>query len=229
MGREPSAILADAFVSFQGEGPFLGQRAAFVRLSRCNLSCAWCDTSYTWDWSRFDPRHESQRSTVREIGAWVSEQAVDLVVVTGGEPLLQQAAVAELARLCAPSRVQVETNGTIAPSVEVAAAVGTFVVSPKLANSGVAYHQRVVPLALAALADTGTAQWKFVASDVADLDEVDSIVEEFGLSPVWIMAEGTHAEDVLRRQAMLADAVLAHGWNLTTRLHTVLWGDRRGR
>ena len=45
---EGTAILAEKFVSFQGEGPLTGQRCVFVRLSRCNLTCRWCDTEYTW-------------------------------------------------------------------------------------------------------------------------------------------------------------------------------------
>jgi 7-carboxy-7-deazaguanine synthase len=224
-----SALLADAFVSFQGEGPFLGQRAAFVRLSRCNLACTWCDTSYTWDWSSFDPRHESQRRHVSDIARWIDAQAVDLAVVTGGEPLLQQAAIAELANLCAASQIQIETNGTIAPTSDLAASADTFVVSPKLAHSAVPYARRVVPAALTAFVQTGKACWKFVAATVSDLDEIGALVDEFGLAPVWVMPEGTDAGGVLRTQRRLADAVLARGWNLTTRLHVVLWGDQRGR
>lgn len=227
--REPTVILAEVFVSFQGEGPLLGQRAAFVRFSRCNLACAWCDSSYTWDWVRFDPRRESHRGRVREVAAWVANQHVDLVVVTGGEPLLQQPALAELARLCAPARVQVETNGTIAPASEVTEAVDLFVVSPKLANSGVPIGQRIAPMALATLVATGKAQWKFVATDVTDLDEIAGLQDEFGLRPVWVMPQATTPAAVLDGQRRLAEAVLARGWNLSTRLHILLWGDERGR
>lgn len=224
----PTAIVAEAFVSFQGEGPLLGRRAAFVRLSRCNLTCSWCDTKYTWDWSRFDPRSESQRSEVAEIARWVTRAGVDLVIVTGGEPLLQQPAVTALARACGPAGVQIETNGTIAPDEDLVAAVDMFVVSPKLANSGVRLGARIRSDALSTFAASGKAQWKFVVTGVADLDEVATLVQEFGLSPVWIAPEGVTAEAVMDRQRALAGAVLARGWNLTTRLHTLLWGDRRG-
>jgi 7-carboxy-7-deazaguanine synthase len=226
---EPIVILAEAFVSVQGEGPLLGQRAAFVRFSRCNLHCGWCDSRYTWDWKNFDPRRESRRGRVREIAAWVANQHVDLVIVTGGEPLLQQPALAELSRLCAPARVQVETNGTITPEPDVANAVELFVVSPKLGHSGVAFDKRIVPTALAALAASGRAQWKFVAIGVTDLDEIAGLAEDFGLAPVWVMPQGTTPAAILDGQRTLADAVLARGWNLTTRLHILLWGDERGR
>ena len=44
--------------TLQGEGPSSGRRAMFLRLAGCNLSCSWCDTAYTWDWSRYDKKAE---------------------------------------------------------------------------------------------------------------------------------------------------------------------------
>lgn len=226
---EATALLAEAFVSVQGEGPLLGQRAVFVRFSRCNLSCKWCDSARTWDWHNFDPRRETHRARVRDIATWVTAQDVDLMIVTGGEPMVQQAVLAELARSCSPVRVQVETNGTLAPIPEVANAVDLFVVSPKLANSGVEFSKRIVPTALGALTATGRAQWKFVVTDLADLNEIGRLADEYGLSPIWVMPQGTTAAAVLDGQRAVADGVLARGWNLTTRLHILLWGDERGR
>src|SRR5437899_2568336 len=70
--------------------------------------------------------------------------------------------------------------------------------------------------------------FKFVACEVSDLDEVAAIVEECELADVRIMPEGTDAATVLRRSAALADDVLKRGWSLSTRLHILLWGNRRG-
>lgn len=108
-------------------------------------------------------------------------------------------------------------------------AVELFVVSPKLAHSGVVSDKRIVPTALSALAASGKAQWKFVATGITDLDEIAGLAEEFGLAPVWVMPQGTTPVDVLNGQRILADAVLTRGWNLSTRLHILLWGDERGR
>jgi hypothetical protein len=42
------------------------------------------------------------------------------------------------------------------------------------------------------------------------------------------MPEGVHADVVVNRSKALVEAVLARGWNLTTRLHVLLYGNRRG-
>lgn len=216
--------------TFQGEGPTLGRRAAFVRLGRCNLDCSFCDTPFTWDWERYDPAVELSRRPVAAVVAEVEAMGVDRVVVTGGEPLLQQRRLVPFLEACAARgwAVEVETNGTVAPVAEVAALVERFNVSPKLANSGIDRARRIVPEALDALAATGRAAFKFVVTDAADLDEIAAFVLPPGV-PVYVMAEGTTAAAVLAGTAALADAVAARGWHLTTRLHVLLWGDERGR
>ena len=88
--------------------------------------------------------------------------------------------------------------------------------------------ERVDPTVLRAFEATSRAVFKFVVFETADLDEVDSIVDECGLTDVWIMPEGTDGPTIIRRSAALASDVLERGWNLSTRLHILLWGDRRG-
>ncbi|HEX8632454.1 MAG TPA: 4Fe-4S cluster-binding domain-containing protein, partial [Catenuloplanes sp.] len=84
-------LVAETFgPTFQGEGPSAGQQAMFVRLSRCNLSCPGCDTPFTWDTTRFDLRIHTSRRTPEAVAAWALAASTPLVVITGGEPLLQQ-------------------------------------------------------------------------------------------------------------------------------------------
>lgn len=208
----------------QGEGPSLGRRAGFVRLGRCNLACTWCDTAYTWDWSRFDPAVELRKADVADVVAQVDAMDVPMVVITGGEPLLQQSAVVELARRLKPRRIEVETAGTIAPAPELVALVDQWNVSPKLANSGNPSERRHKPDVLRAFAATGKAVFKFVVESAADLDEIAG----FDVEPVWVMPQGTTPEAVQEGLRRLADEVVARGWNLTTRLHVEVWGDKRG-
>jgi len=82
---------------------------------------------------------------------------------------------------------------------------------------------------LGALRATGAAVFKFVVTQSADLDEVTDLVEAYELDPVWIMPEGTDPTMLLEQARQLAGPVLERGWNLTTRLHVLLWGDDRGR
>lgn len=217
--------------TFQGEGPSLGRTAAFVRLGRCNLACTWCDTPYTWDWSRHDPAAELQELSPDDVLARIDSMGpVVLLVVTGGEPLLQQRRLPPLLRGAQERnlRVEVETAGTLAPEPGILDLVDRFNVSPKLANSGNPVERRLRPEVLRAFEASGKAVFKFVVQGPAELDEVQAVVDECGLSEVWVMPEGTDAAALTARMQALAPAALARGWHLTPRLHVHLWGDRRG-
>jgi 7-carboxy-7-deazaguanine synthase len=227
-------LVAETFgPTLQGEGPSSGQRAVFVRLSRCNLSCPRCDTPYTWDTSRFDLRAHTTRRTADDVVAWVLQQQAALLVVTGGEPLLQQYRLLPmvLAVLAAGRRVEVETNGTVVPAEGLLTSGVMFNVSPKLSGFAGARDQlrRINPQALSVLRAAGRAVFKFVAASIADLDEIEQLQHRFGLDPVWVMPEGTSSGEVLARAQLLADGVLERGWHLSSRLHVLLWGDARGR
>jgi 7-cyano-7-deazaguanosine (preQ0) biosynthesis protein QueE len=220
-------VLNECFgATIQGEGPSTGRRCGFVRLGRCNQACVWCDEPQTWAWDRFDPDAELHELSVEEVVAAVEAMGVDMVVISGGEPLLQQRQLGPLVEALHDRqyRVEVETAGTIAPSLN----VDQWNVSPKLANSGNPLERRYQPDVLRAFQASGRAVFKFVVCEPSDLDEVDVIVQECGLTNIWIMPEGTDAETLLRRSAALADDVIKRGWNLSTRLHILLWGDRRG-
>jgi 7-cyano-7-deazaguanosine (preQ0) biosynthesis protein QueE len=213
----------------QGEGPSTGRRCGFVRLGRCNQQCVWCDEPQTWAWDRFDAVAELHEMAIVDVVAAVDAMDVDMVVVTGGEPLLQQQALEELLRVFNQRgmRVEIETAGTIAAALA-DGLVDQWNVSPKLANSGNPLERRYKPDLLRAFEATGRAAFKFVACEPSDLDEVEAIVDECCLTNVWIMPEGTDANTLERRSSVLADDVVKRGWNLSTRLHILLWGDRRG-
>jgi 7-carboxy-7-deazaguanine synthase len=224
--------------TFQGEGRSLGQRVGFVRLGTCNLDCGrgsgatWaCDTPYTWDWEHYSPATELVVRSVADIVAELTTMAVDRIVITGGEPLIQQRRLVALLRTAASRgwAVEVETNGTIAPLPEVAELVTQFNVSPKVQGSGVPAALALRPRALAAFLATGKAVFKFVASGPAELDDIGAVAARYQLAPVMIMPAGTEPQQTVRVARELAGPVLARGWDLTIRLHVLLWGDERGR
>lgn len=137
---------------------------------------------------------------------------------TLAEPLLQ-----------AGRRLEIETNGTVAPDPALLMDGVRFNVSPKLANAHIPASQRIKADALEALSASGQAVFKFVASDMADLDEIAELAERFAMKHVWVMPEGVTTEHVLGRAQLLAEAVIARGWSLSLRMHILLWGDERGR
>lgn len=106
------------FFTIQGEGPYAGHRAIFVRLAGCNLQCPGCDTEYT---------HGREKRYTALLVAQVCEMAkaagfdpenLDqdmLVVITGGEPLRQPIGHFVAALVDRGFQVQIESNGVFAP------------------------------------------------------------------------------------------------------------------
>lgn len=217
--------------TFQGEGPSTGRYARFIRLFGCHLSCHWCDSAQTHDATRYDLDAEHHVVAIDDILAWLGAGPTGLAGITGGEPLLQPRAVERLVSAIRDRQLatDIETSGTITPTDAITAAVSRFNVSPKLAHSGLHRHQRIRSHVLRDLATTGKAIWKFVAQDIPDLDEINELVTAHNLHPVWVMPEGTDSTTTLTRMRRLADPILARGLHLSTRLHTLLWDNNRGR
>jgi 7-carboxy-7-deazaguanine synthase len=232
----PNLVVSEIFgPTIQGEGPSQGRRAAFVRLGHCNLTCSWCDTAYTWDWAgrngtAHDPHVELRRESVLEVLDQIALMRASLVVITGGEPLLQRTALTKLVERLDEDgiSVEIETNGSQQPLESQSV---RYNVSPKLTGSGVAPGKALQPDALRAYARNPGASFKFVIIDVAELDEVEQIARTYDIrsSRIWIMPEGRDLATVLERGRELAPLAVSHGWNFTTRLHILLWGDARGR
>jgi organic radical activating enzyme len=239
----------EIFHTIQGEGVSAGCPAVFVRASRCNLHCIWCDTEHTWNfegtpWKHHQdgmPGHAKHRKadvtfltdaadTARRVLAFQCPR----IVITGGEPLLQQEAFSEMTRIIRTAMpacaIEVETNGTIVPSDAFAREISQFNVSPKLANSGMTASLRLVPAALAWFAASPKAWFKFVVTTPADLDEIRHLVADHAIpgERVLLMPEGRSAAALDRHASWLAAACRDHGFRFSDRLHVRLWGDRRG-
>ena len=136
----------EIFASLQGEGPSTGMPVAFMRLSRCNLACTWCDTAYTWHFEGDNRPHrdgetfERKANQVKLSPSEAAERILALgqrrLVITGGEPLLQGGALADLLAQIPDMEIEIETNGTTKAPSHVDIRVDQYNVSPKLAHSG---------------------------------------------------------------------------------------------
>ena len=94
------------FYSIQGEGAHTGKPAFFIRLAGCNVGCHWCDVKESW------PIEDSQFLSVAEIIDKVKKAKTDLVIITGGEPLVHNldSLTDELKKI--DKKVHLETSGT---------------------------------------------------------------------------------------------------------------------
>lgn len=221
----------EIFATVQGEGPSCGVPSTFVRLAECNLRCEWCDTRYTWDWSKHDRAKETVEIDAGAILARVLEAKPKNVVFTGGEPLIQAEELATVVRAAKENglRIEIETNGTLAPSTDLTALVDQWNVSPKLAGSGNALRARHRPSALLAFASMANATFKFVLTSREELAEIDDIAKAVPADRIVLMPEGTTPEALAERSRWLADACVARGFRLGARLHVFVWGAERGR
>lgn len=231
------------FATLQGEGLTAGKPAIFLRLHYCNLMCGqnggWkCDTGYTWDKTRREFWQEPEDRTYLEVAnrvkvSWKQkfvERTPDSekrLVITGGEPLLQQQKIIELLRFLPNWNVEIETNGTIFP--DEALSNCQFNCSPKLENSGNPLKIRYKPSILRVINDLPKSQFKFVVENPSDLEEIQQIVTECRLDTqkVLVMPEGQTAEEVAIHADKLKEDIKARGWKMTMRNQLIWYGNKR--
>ncbi len=230
----------EIFASLQGEGPSAGRPSTFVRLSRCNLACVWCDTAYTWHFTGDARPHRDGITFERgpnqidmaeaDVAAAIMALGGDRLVITGGEPLLQGSALARMLGAISGHHVEIETNGTVAPHPALDPLVHQYNVSPKLAHSGNPAELALIPDRLAAWTRDSRAFFKFVVAAPEDFAEVLALQAEYAIpgDRLFVMPEGTSSAVLRNRSRWLAEACMAHGLRLSDRLHIHLYGDTRG-
>jgi len=209
--------LNEVFVSFQGEGKYAGERAVFIRLAQCNLNCVFCDTDYTVKQLEVDIIKEVVKSKVNR------------VVITGGEPLLQQQELIKLiGQLPYFVKVTIETNGTIMPVNDLFEKVDHWSISPKLSNSKVDLNKRINYDVLEKFSTHLDYIFKFVISDYKDVLELNKLVEQTGIKNIYLMAEGNTEKQQIERMFQVAQYALKYNYNISPRLQCLLWNGEQG-
>ena len=100
-------LVCETFCSISGESSWQGLVATFVRFAGCDVDCSWCDTDYA------RKGEEGTEVSQEDILSICRAQGVPRVVLTGGEPLMQEELPELCRRLCDEGyQVQVETSGT---------------------------------------------------------------------------------------------------------------------
>lgn len=226
--------ISELFYSIQGEGKLTGVPSVFVRASRCNLRCVWCDTPY----ASWNP--EGAEIAVEEIVDRVSHFGARHVVLTGGEPMIMP----DIAPLChalkaAGHHLTIETAATVFTRLPVDLAS----LSPKLSNSTptereagrfAASHERQrinFPVIQQFIDAAPDFQLKFVLCHENDLSEIHSILQKLSgweKSDVLLMPEGTDAQTLNDRAAWVSEFCKREGFRFCPRLHVQLYGNKRG-
>ncbi len=203
----------ELFYSIQGESSYIGWPCAFIRLTGCNLRCAYCDTQYAF--------YEGKEMSIEEILHAIEEYPTRLVLVTGGEPMLQKSVCGLFAELLERNyTVLVETGGqaslaNVDPRVH-------KIMDFKCPSSGMESHNDYSNVHHL----TGNDELKFVVGDRHDFDWACDLIRQYDLtscvgsvffSPVY--SRLTYAD--------LATWVLTCGIpvRLQLQMHKIIWPD----
>lgn len=217
--------LHSMFYTIQGEGPFTGRPALFVRLHGCNLKCYWCDTEYNDRWEV----HTAETLFSEILKTLLDCAPHTIVVLTGGEPMAQPIGnlVWKLADRCIT--VQLESNGTACPpDFPFENPFVHLILSPKTGKINKNIRQSRV------------AAWKYVISDKAARCAEDGLPFESTQKPnqglrlarppknivkhkIYISPLDEQDEECNREnRKLLVELALIHGYSISLQTHKIL-------
>ncbi len=207
--------ISEIFLSLQGEGVDIGLPTVFVRTSRCNLQCTWCDTKYSWD--------PGEERSVKSILEEVESYGMKRVCISGGEPMLQAEDVTKLtAKL--ESRgydIIIETNGSIDLDEIPRGERTRFCMDLKCPSSGMEDRNLFTNVAKMRPDDV----LKFVIAHQEDYIFAKKLLERNkpSCTVVFQPVGGLDLRDLAER--VLEDRLDVR---VLLQLHRFIWGDQRG-
>tara|TARA_Y100001951_G_scaffold75487_1_gene62464 strand:+ start:204 stop:980 length:777 start_codon:yes stop_codon:yes gene_type:complete len=245
----------EVYQAIQGEGMTTGKPCLFVRTSTCNLHCRWCDTFYTWNFkgTKFNVEHDTApKVNIIDEQIEVSEEKlikiinktagnIRRVVFSGGEPTIQQKQLEVVMRTLKEQdpvwKFEMETNGTMKLLPEVYFQLNQINCSPKLESSGNQEKLRNRPEAIQQykslyLDELMALQFKFVVGPKTfnkDLKEIQSWQKEHNIPSdiIYLMPQGITEKVIKEGSLKLAKTCQKYNYNLSTRLHILLYGSKR--
>jgi 7-carboxy-7-deazaguanine synthase len=208
--------ISEIYASVQGETRFSGLPCTLVRTTGCDLRCTYCDTAYAF--------YGGREMSLEEIIAEVDRLGAPLVLLTGGEPMLQREIVTLAERLLAGGyQVMIETSG--AHPVDLLPPQVVRIVDVKTPASGEGHRVRWE--VLEGLRPTDAI--KFVVADEKDYQWAAAVIRERGLAhKAEVLLSPVHGQLDPRELVawMLRDRVPAR---LNLQLHKYIWGaDTQG-
>lgn len=213
-------VINEIFYSLQMEGSYIGYPAVFIRFSRCNLNCDFCDTKYALGGgSTMDDR---------EIYSKISHFPCRRVIFTGGEPTLYDKFMSNFMKQHTEFEYFIETNGTIFAKESIDY-FKHIVVSPKFfaikSNVLEFYKKRAKSI-----------EFKFIVDSVDDINKTKTVADKFNLYPLTLQPLFDNKEPVekyiSKTQALIESFKKSGLSHKDTRLimqnHKIIYKERRG-
>jgi len=201
----------EIFYSVQGESTYAGRPCVFVRLTACDLRCSWCDTPYAF--------HEGRKRPLDDVLQEVDQFKCDLVEVTGGEPLLQEAVYPLMDKLLERGKTVLLETGGHRSTARVPESVVT-IVDVKCPGSGEAHKVDWENLDRLRPHD----EVKFVVTDRADYEYARDVIARHSLDTRAAAIHISPVHGVLSART-LSEWVLADGLpvRIQLQLHKYIW------
>ncbi len=207
--------ITEIFQSVQGEGPHTGKIAIFIRLGMCNYRCSWCDTTYSFE--NFKDMSED------EILSKISKYSSRYVIITGGEPFLQDLTELLQKLKAAGYFVSCETNGSLAP--DYLRHFDLVVISPKGPSAG-QYGNSVEKI----LEKSRFPVLKIIIANEGDIEFAKLLYRRFNQIPFYAQLEWSLTPPEKER---LVEKMKEHTeWiddiHIRIQEHKVIFGERPG-
>ncbi|MDN7240242.1 7-carboxy-7-deazaguanine synthase QueE [Planococcus sp. N028] len=223
--------------TIQGEGMVMGQKTMFVRTAGCDYSCAWCDSSFTWDGTGKSVSKQPQDiiEELRQIGG----ESFSHVTISGGNPALHKG-IGELVDLCHENgwKVAVETQGSMWQ--EWLRNIDDITISPKPPSSGMITDFSKLDFFMENLS-SANASLKVVIFDEEDFKYAEDVHLRYPAVPFFLQTGNSDTvttddarlvKDLLERYEWLIDisinSSIMNDAKVLPQLHTLVWGNKRG-
>lgn len=235
--------VSEVFYSIQGEGSTIGIPSVFVRLGGCNLLCGGTGTNIdkklhdgaTWRCDTIEVWMRSKSINITDILSEEHKEKIkngSHVIITGGEPLMQMKGVEAFVYYLKANYknvfIEIETNGTIAPTKYLIDNVGQFNCSPKLSNSGMGIKDFFNINAIKKI-DSAQSIFKFVISNERDYEEAYQIYfKHIDANKIYLMPSGEDQQQLNNTKGLVAEICKKECIKFSNRLHIELWNKKTG-
>ena len=170
--------------------------------------------------------------TLEEIKEQLMTFEIKHLVITGGEPLLQQDDLADLLSFLKPDfYVEIETNCTILPNKMLTDLVDQWNVSPKTENSGNPLELYENDECYYFFANQENCFFKYVVENESDIPEIKKFVTKYNIpeNRVQLMTQASTKEEISAREKSISELAKANNFLFSPRLHVAMWGAQRGK